>query len=467
MSQVKKTKKIFVPIVILSVLFLSIGIVFIFYPPDKIKDIQALSQKTYDSAFISMYPIDSFSSDSFLKYRGLNTYVTSHTARTISELNFYMNLIFASENTINTVYIGLCPPNAEDDVAMAKALEDILSYITAYPTVTFEILLPSPSMEEWISYKDEDIVSILNTYKYVTFCMAPHTNVLCFFPGGEEWLIKNTSNYAENCGFNSIISEKILCTAFCDRSHQINASNSEQILNNLLQMIIMEKTTPSVFPDCSDKSIVFFGDSIFGNQNGSYSVPGVIHNFTNARVYNYAVGGTSAIDIEADTAEDNSFSDILDAFLSQKAFPTRDNTFFPYDAFDSESSNLLFVINYGYNDYLFCASTDEYYVALTTEIERLKTAYPNAAFLLISPYQCIYSGSGVADPNESNLFVSDYAKEAAQVAVEQNISYLDIDSVLNLTMENHQDYFSDKCHYNEYGRFWLGQTILSVLANES
>lgn len=462
----KKKKFLFLIPMVFSILIIA-GVALFLYPPSKIKDMQALSQETYDSAFISMYPIDGFSSDSFLKYCGLNTYVTSHTARTISELNFYMNLIFASENAINTVYIGLCPPDAEDDVAMAKALEDILSYISAYPTITFEILLPAPSMEEWIAYKEEEIFSMLDSYKYVTFCMAPHTNVLCFFPGDEEWLIKNTSNYTENGSFHPIISEKILCTAFCDRLHQINASNSEQILNNLLQMIITEKTTPSVFPDFSDKSIVFFGDSIFGNQNGSYSVPGVIHNFTNASVYNYAVGGTSAIDIKTDTAEDNSFSDILDAFLSQKAFPTRDNTFFPYDAFNSESSNLLFVINYGYNDYLFCASTDDYHAALTTGIERLKTAYPNAEFLLLSPYQCIYSGSGVADPNESNLLVTDYAKEAAQVAVEQNISYLDIDSVLDLTMENHQDYFSDKCHYNEYGRFWLGQTILSVFANES
>ena len=137
-------------------------------------------------------------------------------------------------------------------------------------------------------------------------------------------------------------------------------------------MVIKEQEIPTQYPDWSNQTFVFFGDSILGLQNGSYSIPGVINGLTNATVYNYAIGGTCACDV-APSGDDYSFKDRLDLFLSQSNINTNDNTVFPYSE-HTDDDNLVFVINYGYNDYKSLQGTTNFQQTLDTEITRLQTA---------------------------------------------------------------------------------------------
>lgn len=454
--------------IILAIISLSAAIIvfFICFLFDKSHDMHRLPNETYNSAFISMYSIENYSEETFKTFRGLDVNIISHRAQNISEIITYLDMIFDSGNTINTVYIGLDPyvfysgeNSTEED--MAEEMRDLLNYFTLYPNVTFEILLPSPSIDYWLSMDSSKTEDVLLSYRYAVSCMESHANVISFFIGNEEWLLCNPGNYTDTFTPNALISEKIVCFAFCDRKAQINKENAESLLNTLRELIYKEQTSPVQYPDLSNQSIVFFGDSILGMQNGSYSIPGVISGLTGATVYNYALSGTTASHISDSSNTDNCFAEQLDPFFNQEVLHTRDNTTFPYGTVNDE--NLTFVINYGYNDYIQCVTSDIFYQTLNTEISRLQQEYPHSQIIIMVPYECTYYINGLSSTNNIGESLADYANVVKQVASERGITCLDVPSVINVDETNYTAYFNDECHYGEYGRFHMAQHIITVI----
>ncbi|MBQ8247799.1 MAG: SGNH/GDSL hydrolase family protein [Lachnospiraceae bacterium] len=465
----KKHITIIAGILIIAVAALA-AILLWLYPVNKIKDMRHLTQDDYNSIFVSMYPIEHFSQESFQSYRGLDTYIASHNARSIKELTDYIHKALQSGNTVSTIYIGLDPymlysDAIQSDVDMAAEMSGLFDCIISNPGVTFEILLPALPMSEWTAMSAEETKDVLTSYYYAIACMEPHSNALCFFFGDEEWLIRNQSNYTASSTFNKLISDKILCSAFCDRAGQTNLSNAEAKFTALYDMIITEQTNPSIYPDWSDKTIVFFGDSILGLQYGSYSVPGVINSLTGADVYNYAIGGTTACDADPSGNADHSFTDRLDTFLNKNEMLTGDGTQFPYNDYASDSSKLIFVINYGYNDYKQQQGVTLFTETLGEEISLLQEAYPEAAILVMVPYECVYSFGGVASTNDAGESLSDYAQAVKETSTGKNTLILDIPSLLaeEVNEMNFKEYFNDECHYSEYGRFYLAEQIIGAL----
>lgn len=423
---------------------------------------------TYDSIFVSMYPINGFSEESFVTYRGLHTMVDYQTTRDIHKLTKRIQKVLQSDNNISTIYIGLDPAmlntdKTSDDADMAIEMSPLLNCIIAYPEITFEILLPAMPMDEWTMLDETEITSVLTAYYNAVSCLEPHTNVLCFFAGSEEWLIRNATNYTDDQSLNPLIADKILCSTFCARLMQIDLSNAQTALYELYDMVMVEKSSPTIYPDWSDKTFVFFGDSILGLQNGSYSIPGVINGLTGANVYNYAIGGTCACDTGAN-GDDRSFKDRLDLFLSQTDITTNDNTIFPYNE-HTDGKNIIFIISYGYNDYKNQQGTDLFRQALNEGITRLQTAYPAATILIMAPYECTWSIGGVATENEKGEILTMYTDTVKEVATEENIIYMDVPSLLaeDVNETNFSKYFNDECHYSEYGRFYMGEKIIIAL----
>lgn len=465
MSKIKN-QKIYIILIIVALLVLGIGIFFIIFPVSKIQDLRSLSNDSYNSIFVSMYSIENYSEESFSEYRGLNTKITGFEVRTVKELTAYLDCAFNSGNIIDTVYIGLDPytlykSGATTEGEMAAEMSGLFDYIIQHPDVTFEVLLPSPSMEYWIALDAEDADNALLSYQYVISCMAPHTNAICHFCGDREWLVMNPYNYSGEFAQNPLISEKIMLFAFCDGEFEVNVTDASGHLDTLRNMIVISRTNPAPYPDLSDKTIVFFGDSILGLDYGSYSIPGVIHGLTGADFYNYAIGGTTGCDSDTATDKDNSFTDQMDKFLSHADFYTGDNTQFPYDKISDE--NLVFVINYGFNDYLRCYAPDDLYQALSTEITRLKSEYPEAQIIIMVPHENVYAGTGTPAPNESDIYLTEYADAARQLAADQGLTLLDVPAIVEVDSSNHRDYFRDGCHYNEPGRFSMAQHIINAV----
>lgn len=423
------------------------------------------SDDTFNSIFVSMYPIDGFSEESFLTYRGLDTRIDARTVTDIKKLTKSIEDSLKSSNAITTVYVGLDPymfysDQIKSDTDMATEMAPLLNCVASHSEVTFEFLLPVLPMEQWVALEQTEVADILTAYYFAVSCLEPHANALCFFAGGEEWLIRNNTNFTDNQSLNSLVADKIMCSTFCDRLMQIQLSNADTVLTSLYDMVMNEKASPTRYPDWSDKTIVFFGDSILGLQNGSYSIPGVINGLTGATVYNYAIGGTCACDT-VPALDDRSFKDRLDIFLSRTDMYTNDNTVFPYNA-HADGSNLIFVISYGYNDYKNQQGADNFRQALSTEITRLQTAYPAASILIMAPYECVWSIGGAATENEKGEKLSIYTDMVKEVAAERNIIYLDVPSLLeeDVNETNFTKYFNDECHYSEYGRFYMAEQII-------
>ena len=468
MSKIKN-KKVYVILIIVALLVLGVGIFFIIFPISKIQDLRSLSNDSYNSIFVSMYSVENYSEESFSEYRGLNTKITGFEIRSAKELTAYLDCAFNSGNIIDTVYIGLEPytlyqSGGVTEGDMAAEMSGLFDYIIQHPEVTFEILLPAPSMEYWVSLDAEDADNALLSYQYVISCMAPHANAVCHFCGDKEWLVMNPYNYEDDFAQNPLISKKIMLFAFCDGAFAVNVTNASGHFDTLRNMIVTSRANAAPYPDLSDKTIVCFGDSILGLDYGSYSIPGVIHGLTGANFYNYAIGGTTGCDADTTTDEDNSFTDQMDKFINHADFYTGDNTQFPYDKTAGE--DVVFVINYGFNDYLRSYNPDDLYQALDAEISRLKKDYPEAQIILMVPHENIYAGTGAPAVGEGGIYLTEYADAVRQLAADQDLTLLDVPALVVVDSSNHTDYFRDGCHYNEPGRFSMAELIISVIETD-
>lgn len=165
-----------------------------------------------------------------------------------------------------------------------------------------------------------------------------------------------------------------------------------------------------------DMQIVFMGDSILDNERENHGVAGLISEGCNAKVYNMAMGGTSAAllpgdQVSFDTWDSRCLLGIVYAILGK--IDTK--IFEGYRAGEilkecDFSKTDYFVIEYGINDFLSQKIPQSRYLAdggtlnidtahtyagaLQTAVDLLHANFPNAKILLISPHYCqIFSGN--------------------------------------------------------------------------
>lgn len=451
------------------------------YARQKRSDLKQLSSQEYAGVFCSMYPITNFNQEDFTTYRGLNTLKAENTLRCTSDVGKYLATAFDSGNAIENIYLGLDPAGIWNSCFRRESIwtrwlsEDILIYTTAHPDVTFEILLPAPSLEYWLEKSAETTEEYLNAYSSLVCTLAPQNNITIYFMGGEEWLIANPDNYCAPLTTNEMISRKLMLFTFCDHEYQINVENASAQLNVLKELIMRERTTPSEYPDLSSWDIVFFGDSIIGNTTGSFSVPGIVTGLSQAQTYNCAKSGISAA-----SAPDMELSLLssVDLFLRQDVTSVPDDCPFrdslaDYAATDHSSRNLCFVLNFGLNDY-FCGypisnpqnlwDDTTYAGALRSAIDRLQSNYPDASILVMTPNLTVLYDNGTQPLSEKGGVLTEYVDAALQVAAEMNVMCLDNYNDSGINADNAWTYLSDGTHLNETGRFLLAQRIMYALS---
>lgn len=447
-------------------------------------DIQRLSEEDYNSVFISMHSTANFHEEDFITYRGLNTLVTSHTVLNIEELSQYLECIFLSGNTVSDLYI--CPDpeflwaaENQDTRTWSKKMEqNFYSHIESHPEISFSILLPFPYISYWLESDDDKLELLFTLYHTLIEELYTYPNVKIFFPGAENWLTLNPDNYMDTLfDTNEVITESILLHTFCDGDYAITPENEEDFWATLRDTIAHEKTSPTCRGGLSDWCLVFFGDSIFGNYPGSFSIPGYVTGLSDAVTFNYAVSGTSAS--SSPNADRADFPHIIDGFLEENA--TLSGVHYQFtppgnvSAAELADKKLCFIINYGFNDYFEGAPVENpqnpydvrsFKGGLRTCIGKLQSAFPDARYILVSPTHTSAFNFGTDINSENGGGFHDYIKAISEIAAETGAFLIDNYNESVITEQNLAQYLGDGVHPNETGRLVLADRIIRFIEQE-
>lgn len=472
-------------LIICLIIFIIIRSVSSHHSDSYYSDLQRMRSESYEGIFLSMYSPEVFHEEDFSTFRGLTIIKCENTAKSLHDVADYLDTAFSDNRGITNIYLGLDPlalwkhSNKQLRHWNRDLNQYLLPYVEAHPEVSFEILYPAPSMQYWLAQTDETRTLWMTTCKSLVSTLNGYSNVTMYFPGATHWLINNPGNYLDDLHYNDAVAQKLIMFTFCDGAMVITPGNADTLESMLNDMVAEEKEASTVYPDLTDLSVVFFGDSVIGNYTGSFSIPGVVNGFSGAHVYNCAQGGATASKDPAtdDPAAAMSFVIAVDTFLKQDPTVLREDTVYrtsleAYLNDDHRGRRLCFVINYGLNDYFSGYAVDDpedpydtvtYCGALRTGIRSLQEAYPDALILLAAPNYITFFENGTELHGEAGSTLAAYVQGAADVADQMGVPFYDTYHRLGVTADNAADYLADAVHLNEEGRFLFGTALIATL----
>ena len=423
-------------------------------------DLEKLKTEEYDTVFFSMYPIDYYSEEDYALFWEMDIVKTDYIIPNGKMLQLYMNEVNESENSVTTIYLGIRPEKL--------SVNSIANIVQKYPDITFEIILAHPHIDFWLDKSDKETEKILDRYKDIAETLFPLSNARVYYFGGQEWLVCNSSNYEDSFLTNPQVSRFLLANTDPYHPYMLNMSNIEEQFANITDLINQQKNNPIQYADGSDTDIIFLGDSIIGNYTNSLSIPQVVGALTDAGVYNCGIGGRSAA---LGREDELSVSMIAEGIVSGNisAFPTDMQVYLGSKEFlerPDTNRNLMFVIHYGFNDYFkgYPVKTenalDEYSYsgAMRKAVQELKRAYPDANILLVVPgfTTCYECGEQIWEQGGK---MEEYREAVRALALELEVECLDLAKEMPTNIENWTFYLDDGVHFNERGRYLVGQLI--------
>lgn len=462
MSKHKKTALTAAGICLLLLIIISSGIIYLKKTGLQRSDFRRISTETFDTAFLSMYPIDTYPESDLTYYRGMTVFKADNVLPDFSQIQKYMKRIAKSGNTISTVYLGVRP----DMVSVT----DLASLTQNYPSVCFEFILAAPSASYWRSLSDREYTALLSTWQSFLSDAGQLTGARFYFYAAEEWLVTNPALYADDFLLTSDAASFILANSDYLHSYLITADNAEKKGTALELLTDALRDGSFSYPDFSDTAIVFFGDSIFGNYTDGMSVPGVVRGLTGATVYNCGYGGNTASVIpDSPVTLPGIVEDFFAGELSR--IPTDVQI---YQGFTDYLNNppidkkVCYIINYGLNDYLKSCpvSSDDpfdvatYAGAIRTAVACIREHSEASQIILCTPN---YSGYALNETEDSAVHLSDYADAVLALAEELQVDVVDNFYSLGIDSTNYTEYLPDLIHPNEAGRFMIAKMIIGTI----
>lgn len=446
-------------IICLLILFAAFGAFFLWPRPTAAQrsDFRRIDSETYDTVFLSMYPIDTYDEADYMYFRAMTILKADYILPDFSSLQKYMKRIAKSGNTVSTVYLGIRP-----DMVTAGELSALTA---AYPDVAFEVIIAYPSVEYWRQLSDPRYEQVLAAYCDFLSTAGTFTGMRTYFFSAEEWLITNPALYTDDWSLTADAAKYVMTNSDYLHSYQLTPDNAAELSSSLRHLTTAQRTTPTIYPDLSDTAIVFFGDSVIGNYLNSMSVPGAVHGLTGATVYNCGYGGNPAAMNENTII---TLPGIAAAFAEQNlSVLPRDTQVYKgiaeYIAAPPQTEKLCFVISYGLNDYFNgqpISSEDSYDIttysgAIRTAVRCLRKNYADAQILLCTPTYTTLNPAGKD--------IEDYVDAVIELAHELDVDVIDNYRSLGIDETNHEIYLPDKVHPNEEGRFMIAQKIISAI----
>lgn len=231
-------------------------------------------------------------------------------------------------------------------------------------------------------------------------------------------------------------------------------------------------------PLLSGKTVVCFGDSIFGMTRDTTSVPAWAAAFTGAKVYNVGFGGcrmavhptsgyaafsmwalADAVATGTYTTQDAQASSGADYFVQQLAV---------LKGIDFGSVDMA-VIHYGTNDFTGNVAIDNadddddtstLCGALRYALRKIQTAYPKIRVFVSLPIYRKWDSTGAETyTNANGKKLREFCTALAGVADEFNCPCIDGYKTLGINTANASAFLADGTHLNEHGRQAFGEYI--------
>lgn len=426
-------------------------------------DFRRISAETFDTAFLAMYPTDTFSEADFSYYRGMTVFRADNILSGVSDIKRYLKRIEQSQNQVSTVYLGLLPEKTD--------LSRLASLIRSYPSVSFECILAYPNAEYWRQLSLKEYGRTLAAWKDFLTDAAGLPDAKFYFYAAEEWLVANPALYTD-C-FRVTPDAAAFLSSNSDYLHPylLTADNAAEWGTRLERLTASLRSEDYHDFDLQDTAIVFFGDSVIGNYTDGMSVPGVVHGLSGAAVYNCGYGGNSAA-LGPET--DISLPGIAEAFFAGdlSAVPEDKQVYQGFLSFSQAppaGKKMCYVISYGLNDYLDgypVSSEDPYDIttytgALRTAIATIRENQSDACILLCTPSWSGYVLKESEEPDAAHL--RSYADAALSLAEELQVTAVDNYYTLGIDSSNYTEYLPDLIHPNEKGRFLIALKIMEAI----
>lgn len=457
-----KRKKLIWAIIAIVAIGLVVGAVFLGGQyADIRKDFARLESETYDTVFFSMYPTDNYVEEDYAYFRAMQMVRCDYEIPNGKVMRWYMDKVNASGNMVTTVYLGVDPEKTTK--------EDIVIMIQENPEIKFEIVPVHPQINYWLDMSEAKCEKVLAEYQLFLEWMIGLPNAGTYFFTGQEWLVCNPNNYEAYGMTNAAVSQFLMCNSDNAHAYMLRPETIVPEMDELRDLIDRYRKQPIEYPNASDYDIVFFGDSIIGSYTDSMSIPEVVAALTGANVYNCGYGGKSAALGEFDNCP---VSMIVNALVTGdlSELPKDHEIYDRVSSFyhrEKKSDKLMFVVNYGINDYFRgypVESEDDYDItsfsgAVRTAVKQLQEAFPEATIMLNTPNMVMYFEYGELPQSERGGKQSDYAEAVIRLAQELNVEVLDNYRELPSIKGNWEKYLSDGCHLNEQGRFLVGSRI--------
>ena len=252
---------------------------------------------------------------------------------------------------------------------------------------------------------------------------------------------------------------------------------------------IGDETTSGATSPLTGKTIVCFGDSLFGMYRGSGSTPSYVAKRTGAIVHNVGFGGCR-MSVHPTTGYAAFSMWALAKAIAENDWTTQDaeassgSDYFPEQlallkSIDFNSVDAV-VVHYGTNDFTGNVGIDntsnqtDYNTlcgALRYSVEKLLTAYPHLRIFVSVPAFRYWEASGtvhISDTytNSSSKTLVDFVEALINVAKEYNLPVIDSYYGLGINKTNASIFLADGVHHNVEGRKRFGGYIGSRIIAE-
>ena len=455
-----KKKSMMIGIAFLCVIVISI--VWICFSTRKWKE-SDFENGEYQGVFCTMLSNPDFSEADFLTYRGLNIVKSENKLESFRDIFNMMKIVFTHNPGVETVYMEIDPLILWEDAGAKE--ERWLEYLGKYISETmqqrstsiFEILLPYPEISYLTEMEEGDWEVYVWVYQSFVQFFEGNDNVLISYVGAEQWLNSNPDNYVDTHKLNTQVEKSVFLAVFCDRKYLTNGNGIKEKLEELRMQATEYLECSEKYPDYSDWSFVFLGDSIIGIDMSTRSIPGVVGALSGAKVYNCGKNGASAALVGKETVSLSEMVALLKGNNNGKI---------------TDEEKLCIFLNFGLNDYFLgypienpedAYDVSTYTGALRSGIKQLKELYPKAQIVILIPTYIYTYNEGDVLQGESGQVLNAYRDAAKLVAEEMEIYYKDNYGDMPVNASNYKKYLSDECHLNEMGRFLFGKQLVFYL----